>query len=581
VNIGTPRTSCSATVNLDCVATCDSSNTLTADKIAYIKKMVDLAVVRLTQALQVDPVVGNLALPLLTQGCGSDLFGRASVSSVYLSPGVPDADYVIFITGRPTLGSNVAYALDCAVDAKRRPIAGHFNWGPNQVDSTKFDSQLGVALHELSHALGFSRSKFTQFYTANQVLQDGASTTGNGATLATTFMVTPNVVREVRDHFGCSLMGGAVLEDQGGTGTAGSHWEKRLFMNEYITGTASDHPIFSRITLAAFEDSGWYKANYSAADPLIWGRKQGCSFALSGCTPTNWKGLGYYCSAVQEPGCAPDRRAVGICGVITQTNPIPNPYKYFQDPTLGGFEMLADYCPYVQGLPEGDCLNTLNEGKDADAALLGTSFGTSSRCFPTTLSLETISNVPQAKTKYGCYRTAAVKDSNNVVTLHVKIGKLWWPCEQAGEITALTFKGTLVCPDPADFVNINSEDIVTDFPAIDGIVPQRGPASGGTRITVFGANFNDADASKYNVVLGESECRAIKIISPTQLECVTPKFQLPIFTTSLKVAAYVTNANGVTLFVPDAFTFAPSATLKVSSPLVAFALLLLCLLVTL
>ena len=36
-----------------------------------------------------------------------------------------------------------------------------------------------------------------------------------------------------------------------------------------------------------FQDSGWYNANLSAADPLIpgvhWGYKQGCNFATAKC----------------------------------------------------------------------------------------------------------------------------------------------------------------------------------------------------------------------------------------------------------------------------------------------------------
>ena len=34
---------------------------------------------------------------------------------------------------------------------------------------------------------------------------------------------------EVRKHFNCSTLEGAELEDQGSSGTAGSHWEKRVF----------------------------------------------------------------------------------------------------------------------------------------------------------------------------------------------------------------------------------------------------------------------------------------------------------------------------------------------------------------
>ena len=36
------------------------------------------------------------------------------------------------------------------------------------------------------------------------------------------------VQREARAHFGCPTLPGLEIENQGGTGTAGSHWEKRI-----------------------------------------------------------------------------------------------------------------------------------------------------------------------------------------------------------------------------------------------------------------------------------------------------------------------------------------------------------------
>jgi hypothetical protein len=42
-------------------------------------------------------------------------------------------------------------------------------------------------------------------------------------------VTTPNVLREVRDFFGCDTMSGARLEDDGGLGSATGHWETRLF----------------------------------------------------------------------------------------------------------------------------------------------------------------------------------------------------------------------------------------------------------------------------------------------------------------------------------------------------------------
>ena len=80
----------------------------------------------------------------------------------------------------------------------------------------------------------------------------------------TNLMVTPNVVREVREHFSCPTLEGAELEDQGGDGTALTHWEKRIFQNEAMTGTVNTaKPVYTRLTMALLEDSGWYYPDYS------------------------------------------------------------------------------------------------------------------------------------------------------------------------------------------------------------------------------------------------------------------------------------------------------------------------------
>ena len=36
-----------------------------------------------------------------------------------------------------------------------------------------------------------------------------------------------------------------------------SHWEQRLFMNDVMAPVGSHASIFSALTLAAMEDSGW------------------------------------------------------------------------------------------------------------------------------------------------------------------------------------------------------------------------------------------------------------------------------------------------------------------------------------
>lgn len=66
----------------------------------------------------------------------------------------------------------------------------------------------------------------------------------------------------------------AEIEDGGGGGTAGSHWEKRVFNNEYMTGSDVEWSVFSPLTLAYFADSGWFQIDDSKAQALIWGKNR-------------------------------------------------------------------------------------------------------------------------------------------------------------------------------------------------------------------------------------------------------------------------------------------------------------------
>lgn len=95
-----------------------------------------------------------------------------------------------------------------------------------------------------SHKLNFE--KFTKFNlnrlqifqwsneTIRRVVRKNWSIRGGSITKYVDMMVTPRVVEEVREHFNCSILEGAELEDQGGEGTALTHWEKRIL--EVISG---------------------------------------------------------------------------------------------------------------------------------------------------------------------------------------------------------------------------------------------------------------------------------------------------------------------------------------------------------
>lgn len=160
-----------------------------------------------------------------------------------------------------------------------RPIAGYINFNLASITSTirdlSYNSKLGVAMHEMTHVLGFSYGRLDDFRDEN-----GTRIPLNQTTLISRVndkrvikIITPTVLAVVRfflggfnlkarEHFDCPYLDGVEIEDQGGNGTARSHWEKRILNNEYMIGTSSDQPVFSQFTLAFLQDSGWYTGWY-------------------------------------------------------------------------------------------------------------------------------------------------------------------------------------------------------------------------------------------------------------------------------------------------------------------------------
>lgn len=357
---------------------CKAEDVLTPAKKAYLRNTILAEAISWFQrALSVVPVSGNLRLgngfsdgscfsPASSFSAGS--YFHTICCDRYLPPsdkstGKPDTDFVLYVTARPTSGSTIAWALTCQSDSIGRPVAGHANFGPNRMDTSPKEKplQLSTAIHEIAHALGFSGSKFpdfrkpgtTQRANRNDVI---ASFSERGHVIQK--IITPNVVAKVKQQFGCSNWpnAGAEIEDFGGEGTAGSHWEKRLFNNEFMTGTADPISVYSAVSLALFQDSGWYQVDYSVAEKLEWGAGQGCGFATGKCGDT-WNDE-YFCRVQNEQGCTLNGRYKARCNLVTSGFNVPAEFRYFPDnPGWGGSSPHHDYCPYYSRLSDGNCLD--------------------------------------------------------------------------------------------------------------------------------------------------------------------------------------------------------------------------------
>lgn len=452
-------------------ATCTSADILTTSQRDFlINTLLPAAVSFFTSTLSVIPVVGNLVLPNPNSDsycCQSGSYCYALVCcesnfpTNYKTVGVPDADYLLIVTARPTSGSVLAWATECQSDQFARPLCGHANIAPAPLSTSpsSLESQIGVVTHELSHALGFSGGKFSSFRKPGTNIRVSSSSdviqSSWDATLGkmTSKIITPKVISWIQSHYNCPSSSwpniGAEIEDFGGSGTAGSHWEKRNVMNELMNPVSENVMYKSGLTLSLFEDSGWYVVNYAAADDFPFGKNQGCDFVQQKC---NKRSSAYFCKVGGESGCTADMRFHGTCNLADFGGSVASQYQYFSSSaTASGTQPHSDYCPYYEPITNKDCKNAAM----TSFFWYGEQPGPSAKCFMGTYQ---ISGSTTPLTMHGgCLQTTCDSLTNlikitlsgnpqTVVTCPKDGGTV-----DVGIIPNSKYKGTIICPPSSRF----------------------------------------------------------------------------------------------------------------------------------
>jgi len=206
------------------------------------------------------------------------------------------------------------------------------------------------------------------------------------------YIKTKKVISVGKTHFNCKIMDGVELEHFGGLGSAYSHWSKRILNTEFMIADSYGENYVSNFTLALFEDSGWYKVDYSKSERLPWGRKKGCSFLNDNCIQkkkikkpflaklrtneekkTNEKTMRVFdtkfkdefCLSKEQEQCSISKIFRAFCSLgKSNLMDIPKQYQYFDDPKISGGSYFGDYCPYAvewtnqhSSEPIGSCRN--------------------------------------------------------------------------------------------------------------------------------------------------------------------------------------------------------------------------------
>ena len=177
-----------------------------------------------------------------------------------------------FIDNDSLLSKNVlAAATPCLTFKNYKPMAGIvlINKGLTfeKKDTTFYMKNL--LFHELTHVLGFHPEIL-------KILNLIYTETINNEKY--TYVKSPKVLEKAKIHFGCVNIKGLQLENQGQTGSVGSHWESRYMLGDYMISSDYTEVVISDITLALLEDTGFYKIKYYTGGLFRFGKNQGCAF---------------------------------------------------------------------------------------------------------------------------------------------------------------------------------------------------------------------------------------------------------------------------------------------------------------
>ena len=277
----------------------------------------------------------------ITENDVKDILGEIIVSDLILIPkiygieGIDAAAYPIALSkydDRPVCGGIL--------------LGTHYDF--NETNSHSY--LIMLLLHEITHVLGFSEYLYDYFQTNSTLIKTKEI---NG--IKRTLFTGENVIKQAKRHFNCDNIEGIELENQGGDGSAGSHWEARIMLGDYMISTDYPEIVISEISLALLEDSGWYYVNYYTGGLFRYGKGLGCDFLNNKCVYSDSSNYitpfgREFCVNTIDDRCSAGNIDRGECYIRNYASGIDSEYQYFNNTKIGGYEP-ADYCPVTLSYP--------------------------------------------------------------------------------------------------------------------------------------------------------------------------------------------------------------------------------------
>ncbi|KAG5497665.1 hypothetical protein JKF63_03931 [Porcisia hertigi] len=435
---------------------CTEADILTEEKKNTLINVLPQAVNMHAQRLKVRPLAAHASI--VVNSLPGKYCGSFTVPTAHQTTGVSNADFVVYVAAGPTSKSalSLAWACPCqyhpdTATLTRRPAVGVIYFNPRSLPSSMgetqeeidlyggnpfstTDSLRRVAAHELLHALGFTSSVFEE----RGMLATVPYLRGK----INVPVINSSAVRAAaKKKYGIAdteTFYGVELEEEGTPEMALSHWKRRTARDELmapVLGLAR----YSSLSLAAMEDTGFYKVNLDKAEPVDLGASAGGKLFTEPClTEGTTNHPTVFCDSHNDSvgSCTADGLSIGWCALLVYPSALPPYAQYFPgQPSLGGSLPYTDYCPLILPYHNTHC------GSGSLSAMPGSLTGSDARCFKAyNLLVKSSFKGPDAI----CARVRCNKVSRTYDVL-VSGANSWFSCGAGG--TGMTIEPAVLSPE--------------------------------------------------------------------------------------------------------------------------------------
>ena len=410
--------------------TLDNSYYVSSSRLASVKLILQETREEFSKILQIRHKNIDLTEDVhdIIEGCELDTIGQDYPNFLMKN------DLIIFPMFKSLEDGVLAAASPCLMSEQHHPYGGvlYIN---NNIDFSKTNIRLymkNLLFHEITHILAFHPYFFAKLHM-------------NRTENSVNYIISKKVIAKAKEHFNCSTLTQIPLENQGGEGSEGSHWESRYMLGDYMVSADYPDVAMSDITLALFEDTGFYKVNYFSGGLFKFGKNKGCRFFNKKCIEKEKATFDEFCDVEEEPKCSSSRAVKSSCYLVYYLGSLPRDYRYFSDTTKGGFRP-ADYCPVPYEMHSSSAYYSKHcqVGTSQLSTDYGETLGTNSFCFMSSFLPNSSEIVPTSQIPV-CYEVQCDTYNRNII---IKIGSLNLTCpSEGGNITNISnYKGFIECP---------------------------------------------------------------------------------------------------------------------------------------